>query len=76
MPAKPPKDINALAKYIVDVATGDAEKIDAPAKNPKFKALSDKGASKGGTARKDALTPERRREIARKAAKARWKPKS
>jgi hypothetical protein len=32
------------------------------------------GASKGGFARKDSLTPERRSEIAAKAAKARWKP--
>lgn len=32
-------------------------------------------ASLGGMARAKSLTPERRREIARKAAKARWKGK-
>jgi len=32
-----------------------------------------KGASQGGAKRAQGLTPERRREIARKAAAARWK---
>jgi hypothetical protein len=36
------------------------------------RALSAKGASKGGKARADILTPERRREIARQAVLARW----
>ncbi len=36
------------------------------------RALSKKGASKGGEARAKALTPEVRREIARNAALARW----
>ncbi len=33
------------------------------------------GASKSGKARADKLTPEQRKEIARKAAKARWDKK-
>jgi len=70
---KPPKDPNALAKYIVDVATGDAEKIEPPVKNAHAQALSKLGASKGGQARKKSLTPERRSEIAQKAAQSRWK---
>ena len=36
------------------------------------KALSSLGASKGGKARSESLTPEERKEIASKAAKARW----
>src|SRR5947199_6820514 len=36
------------------------------------KALSELGASKGGRARAEALSPEARREIARRAAEARW----
>jgi hypothetical protein len=36
------------------------------------RALSRSGASKGGLARKEAMTPERRRESARKAVNARW----
>lgn len=35
--------------------------------------LSKLGAAKGGRARAEKLDPERRREIARKAARARWK---
>jgi len=30
------------------------------------------GGLKGGAARRDALSPERRREIAKRAAAARW----
>jgi hypothetical protein len=37
------------------------------------KAMSDAGASKGGVARAQSLTPERRKEIARLAVEARWK---
>lgn len=36
------------------------------------KLMSAKGASKGGKARAKALSPERRKEIAKKAGDARW----
>jgi hypothetical protein len=36
------------------------------------RAMSKKGASRGGRARADKLTPQQRREIAQKAAMARW----
>lgn len=42
------------------------------AKNPHAVALSRLGASKGGKARASKLSPKRRTEIARKAARARW----
>jgi hypothetical protein len=42
-------------------------------KNPHAVALSKLGAKKGGQARAAKLTDERRAEIARKAAEARWK---
>ncbi len=41
-------------------------------KDPHAVALGRRGAKKGGMARAAKLTPERRREIARKAAEARW----
>ena len=41
--------------------------------NPHGAALARLGASKGGHARASALSPQRRREIARAAAQARWK---
>jgi hypothetical protein len=42
-------------------------------KNPAAVALARLGASKGGKARAEKLTPERRKEIARKAVMTRWK---
>lgn len=73
MPDKrPPKDPNQLAKYILDVSTGEAEKIEAPKKNPHAQALSKLGASKGGKARAQKLSATKRKQIAKKAAKARW----
>jgi hypothetical protein len=41
-------------------------------KNKAAQALGKLGGLKGGKARAAALTPERRKEIASKAAKARW----
>jgi hypothetical protein len=41
-------------------------------KNPAAVALGRLGGLKGGTARAKALSPEQRREIAQKAARARW----
>jgi len=73
MPTKrPPKDANELAKYILDVTTGDAEKIEPPKKNPHAQALSKLGASKGGKARAQKLSAKKRSQIAKKAAKSRW----
>jgi hypothetical protein len=47
----------------------------AEEKNPAAVALGKLGASKGGKARAEKLSPERRKEIARKAARARWDKK-
>lgn len=69
---RPPKDSNQLAKYIVDVTAGDTEKIEPPKKNPHAQALSKLGASKGGKERAKSLSANKRRQIARKAARARW----
>ena len=44
-----------------------------PAKNPAAVALGRLGGLKGGKARMAKLSAKRRTEIARKAAKARWK---
>ena len=66
-----PKDINQLAAHIVAKAT------DTPPprrrKNPAAVALGRRGGLKGGKARAEALTPEQRSDIARKAAEKRWK---
>ena len=47
----------------------------AEEKNPAAVALGKLGASKGGKARRDKLTPEERSAIAKKAAQARWAKK-
>jgi len=41
-------------------------------KNPSAVALGKLGGAKGGKARASSLSPERRREIAEKAATSRW----
>lgn len=42
-------------------------------KNPHAVALGRLGGLKGGPARAEALTPQRRREIARRAIETRWR---
>lgn len=41
-------------------------------KNPAAVALGRRGGLKGGKARSESMTPERRREIAKKASRSRW----
>lgn len=67
-------DLNQLAKLIVDTSTGQASAPEPPrAKNPAAVALGSLGGLKGGKARAAKLSTEQRQEIARKAAKARWR---
>ncbi|MFA4826605.1 MAG: hypothetical protein WC593_15760 [Methanoregula sp.] len=70
---KRPRDLNVLAKKIVEIAT-EGEPTEEPSeKNPHAVALGKLGGKKGGKARADKLTPEQRKEIAQLAARARWK---
>lgn len=72
---KRPSDANELAKMIVDMSTGEIPKEEPPPereKNPAAVALGKLGASKGGKARAAKLSAKKRKEIAEKAAKARW----
>lgn len=69
--AKRPRDPNQLAKLIVDISTGVAEDdLSDLKKQHGHKGRA--GGLKGGAARAKKLTPEQRRSIARKAARARW----
>jgi hypothetical protein len=72
-----PKDLNLLARQIVEESIG--ERLDGSplpdkdaGKNPAAVALGKLGGAKGGAARAAALSPARRKAIAKKAAKARW----
>jgi len=71
---KRPRDPNQLAKLMVEIASGEVEDTDTvdAKKDPAAVSLGRKGGAKGGKARAEKLTPERRSEIARKAAAARW----
>ena len=62
------KDTNVIATNIVKQATDESQVI----KNPAAVALGRLGGLKGGKARANKLSSERRKEIARKAAQARW----
>jgi hypothetical protein len=71
---KLPTDINQKAKSIVDLATGENEDTNSTdGKNPAAVALGRLGGLKGGKARAESLSPKKRSEIAKKAAKSRWK---
>ena len=70
-----PTDINQLAAKIVEMATNEQPEPD-DGKNPAAVALGRLGGEKGGRARAANLTPERRKEIAQKAAAARWGDKT
>jgi len=75
-------DFSQIAFRVVQQATGQAEK---PAGEPSAPAIPDdvrrqvmrefarQGGLKGGKARAQSMTASKRKEIAHKAAKARWK---
>lgn len=70
---KRPRDTNQLAKFIVDVTTGQMEAPDPDAgKNPAAVALGRLGGAKGGKARAAKLSPAKRKQIAKKASAKRW----
>jgi len=68
---KRPRDPNQLGKLIVGLSIGETYE-DAPIEDSAAIAFARQGGLKGGKARAAALTPEKRREIARLAAKKRW----
>jgi hypothetical protein len=71
---KRPTDINQLAHWIGEEATQEKSptKEITKEKNPAAVALGRLGGLKGGPARAKKLSTKRRKEIARRAAKARW----
>lgn len=78
---KRPRDINVLAHQVFLESIGEAPKFEPgqavppvvdTTKNPHAVALGRLGGLKGGTARAAKLAPNKRSQIAAKAAKARW----
>ena len=71
-------DVKPVVKSLVDLVTGnpiteDISPIAKKEKNPAAVLLGRLGGQRGGKARAAKLTPEQRSEIARKAARSRWK---
>ena len=65
---KRPADVVRCAVHVAKIATGEIrEDVLDPGKE-----YARKGGLKDGKARAAKLTPEQRKEIARKAANARW----
>jgi len=76
--AKPkrPRDPSQLAKLIVDISTGQAlERADRDPRNAGAVALGRMGGLRGGKRRMDSLTKAERKDLALKAARARWSKK-
>ncbi|MEW5927905.1 MAG: hypothetical protein AB1941_10490 [Gemmatimonadota bacterium] len=71
-------DPNVTTFRVIQEATRDDEDDSPkapPEKNPAAVALGRLGGKKGGKARAEALSPEQRKEIAQRAARARWEKK-
>ncbi len=69
-----------VGRRVVEKVIGeklDGTPLDDPnaSKNPAAVALGKLGGAKGGAARAAALSPAKRKAIAKKAAEARWKSK-
>jgi hypothetical protein len=72
-----PRDPNQLAKLIADIATGETPDrlVTDDGRDLAAVLLGRRGGLKGGKARAEKLTAERRVEIARAAALTRWAAK-
>lgn len=71
MPKRSSKgDFAQNALRVVEISTG--EPLKPKGKNPAAVALGRLGGLRGGKGRAASMTPERRREIAQRAAKQRW----
>lgn len=73
--SKLPKDTNQRAAEIVRLSTEETKPAPDPERDPVSEYLAQigrKGGLKGGKARAAKLSARKRKEIAKKAAKARW----
>lgn len=70
--AKRPRDLNQLAKLVVDIASGEAEDTLSESKRSSVR-RGRAGGLKGGKKRAETLSAEEKSRIAKRAALARWK---
>ena len=73
MTPKRPRDPNQLAKSIIDIATGERPDRDPTSEEQGKRAVAVSTGKIGGKIRAENLSADRRKEIAKKAAKARWR---
>jgi hypothetical protein len=68
-------DESQFAKAVIDLIIEETESEPQPVKekDPLAAELGRRGGLKGGKARAEKLSAKKRKEIAKKAAKARWK---
>ena len=66
------RDVNQIAASVLRAVVKKTE-VPKRVKNQAAVALGRLGGLKGGKARAEKLTPQERKEIAQKAANARWK---
>jgi len=67
------RDFTQIAKSIIDKVTGNVPPEKPDTRNPHAVALSKLEASKGGKKRASVLSKRRKKQIAREAARTRWK---
>jgi hypothetical protein len=76
---KRPTDVNQAAYRMVELSTQEPINPEPPAPSPSpsisdyMAQIGSKGGKIGGKRRLKTMTPDERRKIAKKAAKARWK---
>lgn len=71
-----PRDTNQLAKLIVALSTGEQnDPLPDAGKDPAAVKRGRAGGLKGGRARSKALSPRKRKQIAKQAASVRWSKK-
>ncbi|HKN30783.1 MAG TPA: RNA-binding protein [Roseiarcus sp.] len=69
---KRPRDTNQLGKLMVDILTGQVEDREPTPEERGVDPAASAMGKKGGPARAASMTPERRAEIAKRAAEKRW----
>lgn len=72
---KRPRDFSQAAKLVVDIASGQIEDREPTPEERGVDPAASAMGKKGGPARAASMTPERRAEIAKKAAQKRWAKK-
>ncbi len=70
---KRPKDPNELAAEIVRLSTEEEKEAEVDAVKAYLAKIGRKGGLKGGAARAKKLSKKKKKEIAKRAASARWK---